>query len=135
MTGIHLLIVFRPYLALIPESLFAVALIGGGTALAAGWIAVNQTSRARLLAHVTIAHVGLIWLALGTGTTMGVVAASMHLAVHAAGMGAVCLAVGKTRFEKTAYTAAAAGLCGVPLLSGFWSLSAILAAVRQCGRR
>ncbi len=131
--GIHLLMLFQSYLAHMPGFLSTVALVGGATALAGGWIAVNQMRRARRLAFITIAHVGLMWLALGTGTVAGAYAASWHLPVHAAGMSVACLAVGRTRVEKTAYAAAAAGLCGVPLLSGFWSLSAILAVVREAG--
>ena len=131
--GIYLLLRFQTLLVHLPGGLFVVAAIGGGTALAAGWIAATQTSRARLLAFVTIAHLGLIWLAVGTGTPAGTMAAETHLQILAAGMTVACLAIGRTRIEKTAFVCASAGLCGVPLLSGFWSQTAILSVVRNAG--
>ena len=131
--GISLLLRFETLLAHMPNGLLVVAAIGGGTALVAGWIAATLTSRARLLAFVTIAYLGLIWLAVGTGTSDGIVVAGMQLAILSTGMAVACLATGCTRIEKTVVLCATIGLCGVPLLSGFWSLTAILSLVRSAG--
>ncbi|QDU42164.1 NADH-quinone oxidoreductase subunit 12 [Symmachiella dynata] len=131
--GISLLLRFQTFLAHMPNGLLVVAAIGGGTALAAGWIAATLMSRARLLAFVTIANLGLIWLAVGTGAPGGIAVAGMQLAILSTGMTVICLATGRSRMEKIVSLSATIGLCGVPLLSGFWSLKSILSLVRNAG--
>lgn len=131
--GISLLLRFETFLAHMPNGLLLVAAIGCGTALAAGWIAATLTPRARLLAFVTIAYLGLIWLAMGTGAPDGISVVGMQLAILSIGMTVLCLATGRSRIEKIVLLSATIGLCGFPLLSGFWSLTSVLSLIHNAG--
>ena len=60
-----------------------VAAIGGFTALLAGMIAITQTDLKRVLAYSTISQLGYMFLGLGTGSLLGIVAGMFHLFTHA----------------------------------------------------
>ena len=60
-----------------------VAFIGGFTAIMAGIIAITQTDLKRVLAYSTISQLGYMFLALGTGSLLGIVAGMFHLFTHA----------------------------------------------------
>ena len=60
-----------------------VATIGGFTAIMAGTIAITQTDLKRVLAYSTISQLGYMFLALGTGSLLGIVAGMFHLFTHA----------------------------------------------------
>jgi len=129
LAGAHLLLLFPQLFTPTGSWGLLPALVSGVTALMAGLIAVTQTDRARILAFVTVAYFGLTILAVGTGAGEG--AARLQIIVCALGMAAVSLAVGSDNMSKLIALCATAGLCGIPGTSGFWSLSSILAAVRQ----
>lgn len=135
--GIHLLVRCQPLLTGAPELMFATAIVGGLSALLAAYVCVTQTSLPRLLAFSSISHFGLMFLAVGTGTPQGVAAAGLHLAVHACCKSLMCLAkldvAGQPRVSKVGFFIGLVGVSGLPLLSGFWSVTSLLSAVKEAG--
>lgn len=134
-----------------PYVLTTVACIAAFTALLSALIALTQTDLKRVLAYSTISQIGYMFLALGSGTTDGLVltavlAALFHLVTHAffkallfLSAGSVMHAMGGVidmrRFSGLRYAlptthwtflCGAGALAGVPLLSGFWSKDEIL---------
>ena len=125
--------------------------VGGITALLGGIIAITQTDLKRILAYSTISHLGYMFLALGTGTLLGVTAGMFHLLTHAffkallfLGAGSVMHAMGgvidirrlgglRRRMPVTHWTflVGCLAIAGVWPLAGFWSKDAILLAVQQ----
>lgn len=131
-----------------PMALSVLFWIGAGTALVAGWIATSEMDLKRVLAWSTASQLGEMMIALGLG---GPVAASFHLAAHAAFKSSLFLAAGVVQettgtraldrlggliralpFTGAVFLIAALALAGIPPLSGFWSEETILAtAVRH----
>ncbi len=138
------------YLACVPGQA-VVAAIGAFTALLAALIALTQTDLKRILAYSTISQLGYMFLALGCGSLLGLVAAIFHVFTHAffkallfLGAGSVMHAMGdvidiarfsglRHRLPITCWTfiAGAAALAGLPPLAGFWSKDEILVATAQ----
>jgi NADH-quinone oxidoreductase subunit L len=130
-----------------------VAVIGGFTALLAGVIAMTQNDLKRVLAYSTISQLGYMFLSLGTGTMVGIVAGMFHLFTHAffkallfLGSGSVMHAMGGVidmrRFgglrkllpvTHWTFLFGALALAGVPVWAGFFSKDAIVAAVYDQG--
>jgi len=128
-----------------------VALIGGFTAILAAVIALTQTDLKRILAYSTISQLGYMFLGLGVGTLLAVVAAMFHLFTHAffkallfLGAGSVMHAMGgvvdirqfgglRRRLPATHWTflVGCLALAGIPPLAGFWSKDHVLVALRQ----
>jgi NADH-quinone oxidoreductase subunit L len=128
-----------------------VATIGGFTAIMAGTIAITQNDLKRVLAYSTISQLGYMFLSLGTGSLLGIVAGMFHLLTHAffkallfLGAGSVMHAMGGVidmrRFSGlrklmpvTCWTflIGCLALAGLFPLSGFWSKDEILGAVRD----
>jgi NADH-quinone oxidoreductase subunit L len=126
-----------------------VATIGGFTALLAGTIAVTQTDLKRVLAYSTISQLGYMFLSLGTGSLLGIVAGMFHLFTHAffkallfLGSGSVMHAMGGVidmrRFGGLrrlmpvtciTFLIGCLALAGLFPFSGFWSKDEILGAV------
>ena len=77
--GVYMIARCSPLFAASPDAQYAVALIGGITALLGAIIAITQTDLKRILAYSTISHLGYMFLALGTGTLVGVTAGMFHL--------------------------------------------------------
>jgi len=147
--GVYLVARCAPLFAASPDALHAVAAVGGLTALVAAVIAITQNDLKRILAYSTISQLGYMFLALGTGTALGVVAAMFHLVTHAffkgllfLGAGSVMHAMGgvvdirrlgglRRRLPVTCWTylLGSLALAGVIPMAGFWSKDAILAAV------
>jgi len=124
--------------------------VGGGTALLAALIAVQQNDIKRILAYSTLSQLGYMVLAVGlAGMAAGAhpVPAMYHLTTHACfkallflGAGSVICALRHEqdiwrmgglarRMPITFWTflAATLALCGIPPFSGFFSKDAILA--------
>lgn len=134
--------------SLLPSTvLLVVGAMGGLTALVAGMIAVAERDLKRLLAASTSSQYGFMLLAVGAGSPA---AALVHLAAHAAmksslflGAGVFQHARGSTAFDElggagrehrwtfAGFAVAGLALAGVPLLSGFFSKDAILAATLE----
>jgi NADH-quinone oxidoreductase subunit L len=130
-----------------------VAFIGGFSALLAGAIAVTQTDLKRVLAYSTISQLGYMFLAMGTGSLLGIVAGMFHLFTHAffkallfLGAGSVMHAMGgiidmrrigglRKLMPVTCFTFLMGGLAlaGLPPFAGFWSKDEILGAVHDKG--
>ena len=81
--GVYMVARCTPLFAASPDAQCVVAAIGGITALLGAIIAITQTDLKRILAYSTISHLGYMFLALGTGTLMGVTAGMFHLLTHA----------------------------------------------------
>jgi NADH-quinone oxidoreductase subunit L len=146
--GVFLILRLYPVFEAAPAVLTALVWIGAATAIMAGLIATAETDLKRVLAWSTASQLGEMMIALGLG---GPLAASFHLATHAAFKSTLFLAAGsvqesaRTRaldrlggliralpFTGTVFLLAALALAGVPPLSGFWSDETILAvAVRH----
>jgi NADH-quinone oxidoreductase subunit L len=149
--GVYLVARCTPLFLASPEARHVVAAVGGGTALMAAAIALTQTDLKRILAYSTISQLGYMFLALGTGTLLGVAAAMFHLVTHAffkallfLGAGSVMHATGgvidveqlgglRRRMPTTHWTFlfGCLALAGIFPFAGFWSKDAILAAVAE----
>ncbi len=145
-SGIYLVIRLNPLFAASGTVLTIIACVGAATALVAGSTALVQRDLKGILAYSTISQLGFMFLALGTGAW---VAALFHLITHAffkallfLGAGSVIHGVhgeqdvhrmgGLKRYMPRTFwtfTAGAAALSGLPLLSGFFSKDEILAHV------
>lgn len=141
--GAYLLIRLAPALEPVPWFLPLVVAIGLVSALAGGVVAVLQDHAKRVLAASTSAQYGLMFLAVGAGST---VAAGTQLVTHAAFKSLLFLAVGvalhalgtplleRLRVGRALPSVAAAAaigalaLAGLPPLGGGWSKEAIVAS-------
>lgn len=141
--GAYLLIVLAPGLAAVGWWLPTVAAIGLATALTGGVVATLQTHAKRVLAASTSAQYGLMFVAVGAGST---VAAGAHLVAHALlksllflGAGVAIHAAGTARLGELRLGArlptvavlsgiGALALAAVPPLGAAWSKEAVVAA-------
>jgi NADH-quinone oxidoreductase subunit L len=152
--GVYLVARCTPLFAAGTGAHVVVACIGGLTALLAGVVALTQTDLKRILAYSTVSQLGYMFLALGTGSLAGIVAAMFHLFTHAffkaclfLGAGSVMHAMGGVidirhfgglrrllPVTHATFLVASLALAGVVPLSGFWSKDAILGAVHDAAR-
>ena len=129
-----------------PDAMLVVAVIGGFTALFAATIGLAQNDIKKVLAYSTVSQLGYMFLACGVGAF---VAGIFHVLTHAffkaclfLGSGSVIHALGgeqdirkmgglapKIRTTYVTFFVATLAIAGVPLLAGFFSKDAILAAV------
>ena len=138
------LLLARSFSLLSPDVRLVVGVVGGVTALVTGLMAIAQPDLKRLLAASTSSQLGFMFLAFGAGS---LVAAVVHLVVHAAmksalflGAGVVQQARGSTMLAELAGSGrayplvylgvviAGLSLAAIPPLAGFWSKDTILAA-------
>jgi NADH-quinone oxidoreductase subunit L len=142
--GVYLTARCTPLFAAVPWVQAVVAVIGGGTALLAAFIALTQTDLKRVLAYSTISQLGYMFLAVGCGA---VVAGMFHLFTHAFFKALLFMAAGSVmhamggvidmrRFgglrklmpvTHITFLCGALALAGFPLTAGFWSKDDILA--------
>jgi len=141
--GVYL--VGRIFPLLTPTALLFVAYIGAITLIGGALIAIVMTDIKRVLAYSTISQLGYMILALGVG---GWVAGLFHLITHACFKALLFLGSGsvihgchgeqdirkmgrlhhKMPITSITFLIATLAIAGVPLLSGFYSKDAILAA-------
>lgn len=141
--GVYL--VGRIYPLFAPEVLLTIAYVGGITLFISASIALVQTDIKRVLAYSTCSQLGFMMLALGVG---GWVAGLLHLITHAFFKALLFLCSGsviygchheqdlrkmgglKAKMPITAFTmlVGVLAICGVPLLSGWYSKDMILSA-------
>jgi len=149
--GVYLIARCTPLYAASPDAQEIVATIGGFTALLAALIALTQTDLKRILAYSTVSQLGYMFLALGTGSRLGVTSGMFHLFTHAffkallfLGAGSVMHAMGgvidirqfgglrrKMPFTHWTFLCGCLALSGIVPFAGFWSKDAILAAVAE----
>jgi NADH-quinone oxidoreductase subunit L len=149
--GVYLVARCAPLFLASEVAPYAVAAVGGFTALLAALIALTQTDLKRVLAYSTISQLGYMFLSLGTCTLAGVTAGMFHLFTHAffkallfLGAGSVMHAMGgvidmrdfsglRRALPRTHLTflIGCLALAGVVPLSGFWSKDAILGALHD----
>lgn len=143
--GIFLMLRLEPIFVMAPEASLIVAWTGGLTALIAAFIAVAQTDIKKVLAFSTVSQLGLMVLAVGTGSYA---VAFFHLFTHAFFKAMLFLAAGAVISFKhheqnirkmgglvksrpllaLLFWIALAALAGIPGLAGFFSKDHILAA-------
>jgi NADH-quinone oxidoreductase subunit L len=140
--GVYITARTLPIIALFPDTLGLIALIGAFTAFLAATIAVVVFDIKRVLAYSTISQLAYMFVGLGT---LGLGAAVFHLMNHAffkallfLGSGSVIHGTGtqdmrqmgglrtKMRTTYLTFMAGSLSLAGVPLISGWWSKDEIL---------
>lgn len=149
--GVYMIARCTPLFFASPVAQEVVAVVGVFTALLAALIALTQYDLKRVLAYSTISQLGYMFLALGCGSTIGVIAALFHLFTHAffksllfLGSGSVMHAMGNVidmrRFGGLrnlmpitciTFLIGCLALAGVPPLSGFWSKDMVMAAIQD----
>ncbi|MEP6801402.1 MAG: NADH-quinone oxidoreductase subunit L [Acidobacteriota bacterium] len=143
--GVYMVARCNVLFRLAPDALLVVAVIGGFTALFAATIGVAQNDIKKVLAYSTVSQLGYMFLACGVGAF---VAGMFHVMTHAffkaclfLGSGSVIHALGgeqdirkmgglasKIPTTYRTFLVATLAIAGVPLLAGFFSKDAILAA-------
>ncbi len=149
--GVYMLARCMPLFAASVDAQYAVAAVGGITALLGAIVAITQTDLKRILAYSTISHLGYMFVAMGTATLAGAVAGMFHLLTHAffkallfLGAGSVMHAMGgvidirqfsglrrRMPITHATFLIGCLAIAGVVPLAGFWSKDAILLALQQ----
>jgi NADH-quinone oxidoreductase subunit L len=144
--GVYMVARCNVLFRLSPDALLLVAVVGGFTALFAATIGLAQNDIKKVLAYSTVSQLGYMFLACGVGAF---VAGMFHVLTHAffkaclfLGSGSVIHALGgeqdlrrmgglarKIPITYATFLVATLAIAGVPLLAGFFSKDAILAAV------
>jgi len=149
--GVYMVARCMPLFLASDYALEVVAAVGALTALMAAIIAMTQTDLKRVLAYSTISQLGFMFLALGTGSLLGVTAAMFHLFTHAffkallfLGAGSVMHSMGGVIDMRyfgglrrlmpitwLTFVCGSLALAGLFPFAGFWSKDLILAAVHN----
>jgi len=144
--GVYMVTRCNVLFRLAPDAMYAVALVGGVTAIFAAVIALAQNDIKKVLAYSTVSQLGYMFLACGVGAY---VAGIFHVLTHAffkaclfLGSGAVIHALGgeqdvrrmgglapRLRVTYGTFLIATLALAGIPPLAGFFSKDAILTGV------
>ena len=144
--GVYMVARCNVLFRLAPDAMLVVAVVGCFTALFAATIGVAQNDIKKVLAYSTVSQLGYMFLACGVGAF---VAGMFHVMTHAffkaclfLGSGSVIHALSgeqdirrmgglglKIRTTYRTFLIATLAIAGVPLLAGFFSKDAILAAV------
>jgi NADH-quinone oxidoreductase subunit L len=144
--GVYMVARCNVLFRLSPDALLVVAVVGGFTALFAATIGLVQNDIKKVLAYSTVSQLGYMFLACGVGAFA---AGMFHVVTHAffkaclfLGSGSVIHALGgeqdlrrmgglsrKIPITYATFLTATLAIAGVPLLAGFFSKDAILAAV------
>jgi NADH-quinone oxidoreductase subunit L len=144
--GVYMVARCNVLFRLAPDAMLVVAVVGCFTALFAATIGLAQNDVKKVLAYSTVSQLGYMFLACGVGAF---VAGMFHVMTHAffkaclfLGSGSVIHALSgeqdirrmgglalKIRTTYLTFLVATLAIAGVPLLAGFFSKDAILAAV------
>jgi len=143
--GVYLMVRVNPILALSPNSLTVIAILGVVTAFYAATVACAQNDIKRVLAYSTISQLGYMFLGVGS-TAYG--AAIFHMISHAFFKALLFLAAGSVihamndeqnmkkmgglrkylPITSTTFFIAWLSISGIPPFNGFWSKDDILGA-------
>jgi NADH-quinone oxidoreductase subunit L len=145
--GVYIVARSLPILALFPDTLGLIALVGAFTAFLAATIALVVYDIKRVLAYSTISQLAYMFVGLGT---LGLGPAIFHLMNHAffkallfLGSGSVIHGTGtqdmrqmgglrtKMRTTYITFLAGSMSLAGIPLVSGWWSKDEILSSAAR----
>ncbi|MBI5231090.1 MAG: NADH-quinone oxidoreductase subunit L [Coriobacteriales bacterium] len=148
--GVYLVARSFPLFEASPVTLTVVGTVGTITAVMGALIALAMNDIKKVLAYSTISQLGLMFLALGTGSW---VAAMFHLMTHAFFKALLFLGAGSVihathtqdlhemggLWRKMPWTTAtwvlgALSLAGIPPLAGFWSKDEILLSALRSGQ-
>jgi NADH-quinone oxidoreductase subunit L len=141
--GVYLLCRVNSILALSPDAMWVVAIIGGATAFVAATIATSQRDIKKVLAFSTVSQIGYMMLAVGSGAY---IAAIFLMVAHAFYKGLLFLGAGSVihglhdeqdlkrmgglaRLLPWTYGTFLVGwlaIAGIPPFSGFWAKSNVL---------
>jgi NADH-quinone oxidoreductase subunit L len=141
--GVYMVVRMAPLFVLAPLTLNIIAIVGGATALMAGFIAITQNDIKKVLAYSTVSQLGYMFLALGCGAFS---AAIFHLFTHAFFKGCLFLCAGsvihalhheqdmrnmgglrkKMPWTFITFAVSGAALAGLPPLAGSISKDAII---------
>ena len=144
--GVYLLCRVNSILALSPDAMWVVAIIGAATAFVAATIATAQQDIKKVLAFSTVSQIGYMMLAVGTGAY---IAAIFLMVAHAFYKGLLFLGAGSVihglhdeqdlkrmgglaRLLPWTYATFLVGwlaVAGIPPFSGFWAKSDVLSNV------
>ena len=144
--GVYLLCRMNPVLALSPDAVWVIAVIGAATAFVAATIATSQSDIKKVLAFSTVSQIGYMVLAVGTGAY---VAAMFLMIAHAFYKGLLFLGAGSVihgledeqelkrmgnlrKWLPWTYATFMIGwlaIAGVPPFSGFWAKGDVLTNV------
>ncbi|MCA1904498.1 MAG: NAD(P)H-quinone oxidoreductase subunit F [Cyanobacteria bacterium KgW148] len=124
--------------------------VGAATALGAVLIAIGQTDVKRALSYLVSAYMGLIFIAVGTGT---IESAYLLMLSNALGAGVLTMAVGsiisnnitqdltllgglwsRRPISGLSFLIGMAGLVALPPFCGFWALSSLFSYLQQTDR-
>lgn len=123
--GVYLLARMNPVLGGTTAWQTTLSVVGAVTLLVGAWLALQQVDLKRLLAHTTVAALGMLVLLIGVGTTYALTAAMMFLLAHALYKGALFMASGAIDHET--------GLRDVTALSGLQRAMPILGVASGLG--
>jgi NADH-quinone oxidoreductase subunit L len=143
--GVYLLVRAHPIFEAAPDIQALAAILGAGTLLLAGFIALVQWDIKRVIAYSTMSQIGYMFLAAGIGAYGFAI---FHLMTHAFFKALLFMAAGvvihhladeqdirrmgglKDVLPRThlAFLIGTLALVGIPPLAGFWSKDAILAS-------
>ncbi len=151
--GVYLVVRIFPIFSTSFTWLTTIGTVGIVTALLAAPLAMATLDLKRVLAYSTISQLGLMFAALGIGTTQGLLSSQFHLMSQGAFKALGFLAAGsvihvletrdmsqmgglRKRMPLTfvAFTFAVLAMTGVPPFIGFWSKDLILSASLETGK-
>jgi formate hydrogenlyase subunit 3/multisubunit Na+/H+ antiporter MnhD subunit len=129
--GIYLLMRVHPFLGDTPAWSIILPVTGALTLLTGAVMALRQNELRALLAHVTVATLGLIVMLLGTSLPLAIVGACAYLLAHALSISALLLAAGV--IAERAGTSDINGLRGLARLMPKTCAAIFLAAMTIAG--
>lgn len=129
--GVYLLARMVPVLGGTPEWTAILGIFGGVTLLWGGLAALRQTDLRQMLAHATVASLGLMVLLIGLGTGAAITAAIVYLVAHALAKAALLLVAGT--LDQHTGTRDLTGLGGLGRAMPLSFLGAALAGLTMAG--
>lgn len=148
--GVYLMARTYPLYHNVPGWADTVLLVGAITAFLTGTLALVEPDFKRVLAYSTVSQLGYMFAGVGAGSIM---ATQFHLINHAIFKALLFLCAGtvihhvgsrnmyemgggigkQMKFTGRCYLVGTLGLCGIPIINGFWSKDLIIGAAAEHG--